>query len=77
MALADTLAEIAHGLAEGAAQLSKNAASDIGSTYQAVLMQDTGWRLQGSIGPATQEIAERIAKEELEVSNDLDIDIGR
>jgi hypothetical protein len=56
--------------------LGKNAVSEIGNTYQAVLMQDTGWTNQGILPDLTQETAEQIARTEVEIENQPEMDLG-
>jgi hypothetical protein len=48
-------------------RLARDAIADVGNTYQAILMQDTGWaRAAGLARGLNQEVGESIAKQEVE-----------
>ncbi len=52
-------------------RLARDAIADVGNTYQAVLMQDTGWaKATGFARGLNQEIGEDVARKEVEVEND-------
>lgn len=51
-------------------QVAHQAYVDIANTYQAVLMQDTGWTRQGILPELTQDTAERTAAADVEKANE-------
>jgi hypothetical protein len=54
------------GLAQGAKGIGTDIASDVGSTYQAILMGNAGWRVPPAHDGMTHEIAEQTAMAETE-----------
>lgn len=58
-------------------QVAHQAYVDIANTYQAVLMQDSGWTRQGILPDLTQDTAERTAAAEAEKANEPERDQGK
>lgn len=56
-------------------KVAKQAYVDIANTYQAVLMQDSGWTRQGILPELTQDTAERTAAADVEKANEPEPEI--
>jgi hypothetical protein len=69
MTIADTLKQIGQGVLDVAGQMALDIHSDLGNSYQAVLMQDTGWNVQSAITVMTQERAQHISNKMIESEN--------
>ncbi len=54
------------GMKQATAQVGRDIASDVGSTYQAVLMNDAAWRVPRAHGGFTVEIAQTAEAAEIE-----------
>ena len=54
------------GMKQGASDIGQDFVSDVGNTYQAILMSDAGWRVPRAHDDFTMEIAEQAAAAELE-----------
>jgi hypothetical protein len=54
------------GMKQGAMGIGSDFVSEVGNTYQAILMSDAGWRVPRAHDGITQEIAEQAAAAELE-----------
>jgi hypothetical protein len=54
------------GIKQGAAEIGRDIVSDVGTTYQAFLMGDAGWRVPRAHGDFSLEIAEQAAATEIE-----------
>jgi hypothetical protein len=54
------------GIKQASVQIGRDIVSDVGSTYQAVLMNDAAWRVPRAHGDFTVEIAQTAEAAEIE-----------
>jgi hypothetical protein len=69
------------GMKQGAGEVGRDIVADVGSTYQAFLMGDAGWRVPRAHGDVTQTVAQEAEMAEVEdaiAARDADtgIDLG-
>ena len=59
-------------------RLARDAIADIGNTYQALLMQNTGWARSGTFARGiNQEVSENNSRDSAEVQKEPEVEPGR
>jgi hypothetical protein len=54
------------GMKQGASEVGRDMVNDVGTTYQAFLMSDAGWRVPRAHGEFTLEVADQAAAADLD-----------